>query len=158
LKMLTTAGLGIVVLGIMLAVGASINMNVARNAMPTVQVECEEVTWAANSTWMPLAYPYLKSVEYMYNASTCAEATLIKAGNYTWNERQVYLSTTNQASFGDGVKYLNYTAYSGAGAESLYNSTTSLSTLSSWIPIIAVVLAAAVVIGILVAAFKFGAP
>lgn len=160
LHTMAATGLALVLVGVTLAIGAAVNSQLQTSALPTVQVKCEAITWSANATYAVAVYPYIKSVDYMYNGSVCGVAgstsQLINPANYSTNGRQIYLAATGIDNFGNGIKYVNYTTWTGADRMVMENSTSSIITIASWLPIIAVVAAAGIIIAVLISSFKFG--
>lgn len=168
LQALLGAGMAIVMVGLVVAFGASINNQIGKVALPMVQIKCEAITWASNGTWMNAANPYIYSLDYMYNGSVCGVAgtasQLVKSGvNYTLSNdgKSIYLNitSTDNEMFGSGIKYVNYTTWnfseaSGKAKLTLENSSTGMSSLAGWLPVLAVIIAAGALIGILMVSFR----
>ena len=149
-----------VFVGLALGIGAYVNSEVAETSFTLLSVGCEKVTWGTNATAKTLAYPYIRSVNQMYNSSVCGDISkpniLVGSGNYTNTETFVTLTATGIEMFGSGEKWLNYTTWNTTRYPEMLivkNSTKSLGDLASWLPIIGVVLAAGIVIGVLVLSF-----
>jgi hypothetical protein len=157
---MSAVAMTLVLIGLAVAFGAMINRSVRDNAFTTVSVGCEAVTAPATNTWSALAYPYIKSVGAVYNGSTCAAALKLGTGNYTVGDSGILWTLTNPDS---ADKYVNYTTFNtsladgnGRGVLALENSTAGLGSLAGWLPLIAIVIAAAMIIGIIVKVFNGG--
>ena len=152
--------IGFVLLGATIAIGATVLSQMATNTFTTATALCEPVVFTANNTYASLSHPYIKSIDYMYNQSECggvAPNGLIKSANYSWTDRQVKFTASGGAGWDpmdNGTKFVNYTYFTGAPIQIVQNSTTGMGSLSGWIPIIAIVVAASVVIAILMGSFR----
>lgn len=158
---LTGVAMVIVLIGLAVAVGVYTNLEVGKEAAATSvkTIGCEQVTgtdYSANE-WESVAYPYIKSVEGVYNISTCTEAQLLKSGNYTVGEKQIMFHVTS--GYNTTYLWVNYTTWNTFGDSGepiliLKNATSGVSTISQWLPVIMTVLAAAIIIGVLLTAFR----
>lgn len=149
-----------VFVGLVIGIGSYVNSEVAETSFNLLNVGCEAVTWATNGTAKTLTYPYIRSVNQMYNSSKCGDISkpdiLVGSGNYTNTEEFIVLTATGIEMFGSGIKYVNYTTWNTTRYPEMLivkNSTKGLGDLASWLPIIGVVIAAGIVIGVLTVAF-----
>lgn len=154
---LTELALGIVVLGIIVAVGATIVMNF-RDAqvtnLPTYVIANETVTTVTN-TGESLTYGWVKSIDYVRNAT---DASLIQSGNYSL--------TVNGEGFGT-IKSITSTATNNTDWNVTYtvynksdprfsipqNATIGLQEYGNWFKILVIVGIAAVILGLIFMAF-----
>lgn len=153
-KDLATIGTLFVIVGVVIGVGAYMNDQIAETAYTDATVEMEPRTFTDNTTPITFTYPYIKSVEAVYNASTATATSLILSGNYTVYETAILCCGTLEPI--NGTIFINYTTWN----TTLYpdilitkNATSGMGTLSSWLPIVAIVIAAAVVIGVVATYF-----
>lgn len=158
---LSRVALLVVLIGLTLGIGTWINQEVA-DQYDTISVLCESVTFGANATWKQLKYPYISSVNQIYNGSECGgtgTSMLLLAANYSYTDTHVNLTCTGTAC-GDGAPtvYVNYTAWNHSVHPDILiakNATKGMSSLAQWLPILMVVIAGGVVIGTLILAFAF---
>jgi hypothetical protein len=153
---LPQVALMIVFIGITIGVGAYLNHEIANTSYPTTAVQMETVTWVDNATYIKLAYPYIKSIEGVYNGTTATLANTYTSGNYSFTEEGGLLCCkvcgTKTCNVNTTLQ-VNYTTWNGAEYYVSKNATSGMRNLSVWIPIIAVVIAASVVIGLLMTSF-----
>lgn len=157
LDQLPQVGLMIVFIGVTIGVGAYLNHEIANTSFTTSQVQMETVTWLDNATYMKLAYPYIHSIQGVYNGSTATVANTFTSGNYSFNEESGLLCCKVCGTVDCRVNTtlrVNYTTWAGEEYMVSKNASSGLRSLSSWIPIIAIVVAASVIIGVLVTSFK----
>ena len=151
LNQLTAVGLTFVLIGLFLGLGAFINNQVATGTVTTVGISNESVNFAVTETYYATAYPIAGTVT-VYNDS--ALTTTWPAVNYTWGDQAVKVTTSDE--YPAGEHYLSYLAFNDTADSNYYiakNATAGLSQLSAWLPIIAIVIAAGVVITVLVGSF-----
>jgi len=160
---LATVAMLFVLVGVMLGVGVWINNEFANTAFDKSTAVNETVNFAVNDTWYALAYPYVDSVSLVYNNTSTGNVLLSEGTTQgTWqfrapNEAKVFTNSTVKA----GNKYVTYVTWNTTegvlGAENILiskNATSGQGKLAEWLPIIAVVIAASVVIGVLVTSFS----
>lgn len=163
---LPAVALTLVFVGVALVVGTYVQNQIGQTALPTAVVKCEAITWATNASYAKAAYPYIHSIQAVYNGSGCggvAPNIELTSGNYTHNGRSIYLNAVGGAAYDaftstGGVFYVNYTTWNTTIRSDkliLENATSGLTGLASWLPILAIVVAAAAVIGILLTSFRF---
>ena len=146
-----------VLLGLFLSVGAWINKDLSETTFATEQVDNETITFA-NMTWATTAYR-IQGITKISNGTYLVTNT--DNANYTFRD----VGTRGQINFtmlckavciNAGSFNVTYQAYKSAGYLVISNSTSGLSTLTSWMPIIAVVIAAGLVVGLLIRGFGGG--
>lgn len=156
LEQLPQVGLMIVFIGLAVGLGAYINHEISTTSYTTTVVQMETVTWVNNATYMKLAYPYIKSIEGVYNGSTATTANTFTSGNYSFDEEAGLLCCkvcgTADCRVNTTLR-VNYTTWAGEEFYVAKNASSGMRNLSIWIPIIAVVIAASVVIGVLMTSF-----
>lgn len=156
LNELPQVGLMIVFIGIVIGVGAYLNHEIANTSFPTTQVNMETVTWVDNATRIMLANPYIQSIQGIYNGTPTTLVNTIQSGNYSFGEENGILCCkvcgTKDCNVATTL-YVNYTAWIGEDYYVSKNVTSGFKNLSQWIPIIAVVIAASVVIVTLMTSF-----
>jgi hypothetical protein len=141
-----------VAFGVILGIGMYISGQVEQQGLSTTTVTNESVNFVSNASETVLAYPFIQSVTAIYN-NTYNNVT-IASGNYTVSETGI--TCCDGVKVPQGVRYVTYVAYSSQSNPSIYalhNTTSGLSTLSGYLPIIGVIIAAAVIIGVLVHGF-----
>ena len=77
-----------VFIGIMIGIGVWINQEVAHSTFTTCEVTNETVNFAVSNTLYNLAYPYIKTVNHIYNG-TAATSVEVPTANYEYTDRQV---------------------------------------------------------------------
>lgn len=151
---LSVIGTTFIVVGILLGVGVYINGQLGETMATTSTVTNETVNFAANATWYNLVYP-ARSISVVSNGTHP-----VGSGNYTLRTS----GTTSQAnltlvipgaiqSYYAGNYNVTYTIYNGTQYLVAQNATDSIAKLSSWLPIIAIVFAAGIILGLLALAF-----
>ena len=144
-------GLLLVFIGAAIGVGAYLNHEIANTSYPTTKVTMESVTWVDNATYIKLAYPYIKSIDGVYNGSTATVANTFTSGNYSFDEEAGLLCCKvcgNKDCEVNTTLRVNYTTWAGEDYYVSKNTSSGLRNLAQWIPIIAVVIAASVVIAV----------
>lgn len=142
-------GFALVFLVVTLAVGVWVNQNFAETAFTGVSTN-QSQNFAVNDTW--------------YNTNYRAADGSISVINYTDELPSANIDTTDNGyvsmvklytndTYLVGTYNISYKALSEDGYLVSANATSGLVTLSNWIPIIAIVIAAAVVIGVIMLYF-----
>ncbi len=157
---LQTAATLLVFVGLILGIGTYVNEQVGTTAFSAnvLTSNCEAIAFITNNTRLPTTKPYIVSVSHMYNNSTCVDdplagvGMLIGTGNYTYDDYSILL--TASSNIGAATKYINYSFHNDTEFLITKNTTAGIANLAQWLPIIAVVLAAGVVIGVIVLAFS----
>ena len=155
---LTDLAIGIIVLGTVATVGATILIN-TRDAkltdLPTYQTVNESFT-LNNGTATSLTNKWVQSIQVVTNAS---DATVISTGNYTSAISSVdgtgTITGTTGSEFDGGTFNVNYTYYDTTQADyALANdAATGLAEYGNWFKIIVIVGVAAVVLSLIFMAF-----
>jgi len=154
---LQNAGLLMVFVGVAVGVGIYLNNQIADTSFDRTNVVLEQLTWVNNASYMKTAYPYIYSVNAIHNGTVPTTANTYTSGNYSF------------LNDGSGVKccgvcgtitcntnttlWINYTTWAGEDYKISKNASSGLRNIATWIPIIAVVVAASAVIGVLGSAF-----
>jgi len=152
---LANIGVMFVILTVSLGIGAWINDEMVTSAYGTSTVTNESVTFAANDTWYNLVYK-AASITQVANATfTFGSAD----GHYATRDdeyiSQIKIYTNASAGPETATAYnVSYNAYKSDSHFVTTNATKSISTLAQWLPIIAIVIAAGVVIGTLLISFS----
>ena len=155
---LQNAGLLIVFVGVAVGVGIYLNNEISSSSFDTEKILNEQITWVSNASYMKLAHPYLKSIEGINNGTVwLAAAPYYSSGNYSFlNDGSGVLccKTCGTISCKENTTlWINYTTWSGEDYQVMKNATSGLRNIAIWLPIIAVVVAASAVIGVLGSAF-----
>jgi hypothetical protein len=136
----------IVFIGVALAIGMWTNEEMVMTAYPAMNMN-DSINFAANDTYYKLTHR-AKNVNYIQN--TTVSYTI---GAENWTTRVDGYNTWVKAYFDDDVQAGTYNVnYNGLNSSAHYitsNATEGMSDLSQWLPIIMVVLAAAIVIAAL---------
>ena len=147
---LANIGMMFVILTVSLGLGVWVNDEMITSAYDTSTVTNDSVIFAANNTYYDLTY---KSAGITSVAN--ATATL---GTTNYTTRDMGYITQIVGYFGETtgsvVFNVSYSAYKSDSHFVTTNATKSISTLAQWLPIIAIVIAAGVVIGSLLMAFS----
>ena len=157
---LTNAAFLFVLVGVVLSVGVWINKDLGEQAFTSEAVVNESVTFT-NGSFKALNFNYLDSITMIHN-DTNSGTNVVDAANYTTrvnangvsevNLTYVCGSDTSQAL----VFNVSYSMYENVtGYMAIRNSSEGLSTLTEWLPVIAIVVAAGIVISTLIVAFTF---
>ena len=158
LDSLPQVALLLVFIGVAIGVGAYLNHEIATTSYTTTKVQNEAFTYTDNATYVKLAYPYIKSVEMVANGTPFNTTNVINSANYTFDEEsgiKISLTTCGgeDCNFNSTLR-VNYTTWAGEEFLVSKNASSGLRNLSQWIPIIAVVIAASVVIVVLMTSFR----
>jgi hypothetical protein len=158
LESLPQVAMLLVFIGVAIGVGAYLNHEIATTSYTTTKVTNEAFTFTDNATYVKLAYPYIKSIEGVYNGTPFNTTNTINSGNYTFNEDSGIIITKTTCN-GVDCKFnttlrVNYTTWAGEEFLVSKNASSGLRNLSMWIPIIAVVISASVVIMVLMSSFR----
>jgi len=148
----------LVVSGVVLSIGSQIVGEIkTSDSMTTISTTNESVNFAANDTYYTLSNQPLKSVDAIYNDTghTYTYPTSYYTAR-TGNDGAVKIYTNGTAE-GDynittGTHYVDYTSYDVAYNIS-ENTQEGLDDLGGWMPTIALVVAATIVIGIIIHQF-----
>lgn len=154
---LSTIGTTFIVVGILLGVGVYINSQLAETMATTSTVTNETINFATNATWYNLVYP-ARLISMVSNGTNP-----VGSGNYTLRmsgtTSQVNLTLVIPGAvppYYVGSYNVTYTIYNGTSYLVSQNATDSIAKLSSWLPIIAIVFAAGIILGLLALAFMPG--
>jgi len=155
---LPQVGLLIVFIGVCIAVGAYLNNEISSSSFDTEKILNEQITWVSNASYIKLAHPYLKSIEGINNGTRwLAAAPSYTSGNYSFlNDGSGVLCCKTCGTIAcneNTTLWINYTTWSGEDYQVMKNATSGLTSLSVWLPIIAVVIASSVVIVTLMTSF-----
>lgn len=158
---LATVGSVLVMTGILLSIGTWIQSDLAHSMATVSTITNESVNFAVNKTFYSLAYP-LANIVSITNETTAGTLT-IGSGNYTTRDNgeisQVnftFCAATAQAMGTFKVTYSTYgndTYQTNRAYSVMANSTDAVAKLSAWLPIIAIVFAAGIILGVLSLAF-----
>lgn len=127
-----------------------------------VTVSNESINFAANNTWYGLVELYYRSLTSVMNAShdiNTANFTAEKTGYNMGRIKLVSTTGAGNANISTGTYYVTYTHEAGTHAWNISSQgLESLETIGDWIPTVALVIAAVIVIGVIVLYFgKLGA-
>lgn len=139
----------LIFIGVVLGVGVWVTQSVQTSSgFHQDSATGVDLVVAANNTRVYFA-PNVVKIDGLYNATYALTAT-----NYSlYNDHEILI--TFDASQDDSATYkINYTAYNDTGYAALSNTTSSLSVVASWLPVMAVILAAAIVVGLVVVWFR----
>ena len=150
LESLAPIAMTLVFVGVALGLGSYINQQVKITGFGTV-VGNESTTFV-NNTYKGLQYQ-AESVTALTNSTDTLPAALWTS-RISGADTQVRIQTN--ATYNAVVWNVSYVAFNEQGALALANASVGMGTLSNWLPIIAVILAAAVVIGVLIMYFGRG--
>jgi len=143
-----------VLLGMFLSLGVWINKDLGETTFATELVNNETLTFT-NLTYTSTGYR-ISSIVLLSNGTYT-----VGSGNYSFENTGTVsrINTTllcKGACINAGSFNVSYQAYKSAGYLVVGNSTAGLTTLSSWMVILAVVIAAGMVIGVLLRGFGGG--
>jgi hypothetical protein len=158
---LTDLAVGIVVLGVVVAIGVTVlaNMQTARRTDLDIITTNHETITALNATGSKLSNTWVSGVNNMTNIT---DGTLIDAANYTVSIDSITGQATITLSPGALPAELNESTFnvsynwyntSRADYSLLTNSITGIAEYGSWFSIIVIVGVAAVVLGLIFMAF-----
>ena len=154
---LTELAIGIVILGISVAIGAVVLHNMAKaqiTSVGTYSVLLETITPYSTSAGAKLATTWGKSVDYCQNTSAIALGT----GNYTYsiNDDNGVITLYNATSeYTHAAWKCNYTVYNVSDVRYSVpiKAETGLAEYGNWFKILVIVGVAAVVLGLIFLAF-----
>ena len=153
---LTDLALGIVVLGIVVAIGSSILINMRDSQItnaPTYSVNLESVNLTALGGSARLSTLWGKSVDYCQNGTSTAMST----GNYSYTVgSDGVITLTNTTSVFNGQLFkCNYTVYNVSDPRFAVPNKASigLEEYGNWFKILVIVGVAAVILGLIFMAF-----
>lgn len=137
-----------VTVGVMLAMALQVNEQI-QDELPITSVVDESVTYVNETAVFPECTPFI------YVTTIGNTSRTLSSGNYT-QAKDVGITLTYISDDLDDNLVWNTTYTCGNTTEYLAveNSTAGIATLTEWMPIIAVVVAAALIIGLLVMAFS----
>lgn len=143
----------LVVTGIILGFGSYINTQIADEAYTGSTITNESVTFTnATYAWLNHKAKAISSVNnYTYTIPEGADGSAYWVSRNVGTKTQVLIYTNATAVA--GAYNVTYVAANDMATAATTNSTEGLQALSTWLPIIAVVIAAGVVIGMLFMAF-----
>ena len=147
---LMQAGLTFVFVGVVLAFGLYVQNEFRDNSFAGTQTN--QTITVANWTYVPLNYRAKGTVTLMNTTATWpgANVSQTNAGQTTSVRAIVDLTMTA------GDYNASYRALDDTGSLAISNATSGIGTLASWLPIIAVVIAAATVLAYLFSTFRGG--
>ena len=157
---MSNAALVIIFLGVVLSVGSYMQGQIADTSFDTTAELNEQITWVNNASYMIVKYPYIKSVEGINNGTTwLATKPYFTSGNFSFKSDGsggvLCCKTCGTAACNENTTlWINYTAWTGSEYYTIKNGTAGLRNISTWLPIIAVVIAAAIVVGTLTSYFR----
>jgi len=146
-----TAAMTLILVGIVLGMGVWINQDIYKTGFSTELVVNHSMTLTAN-TFNQLPHR-TSSISSISNATD-----LLTAANWSTLRDIGYVSEFNFTNGTAGAIFtgtwnVSYNAYNSTEFYAVMNSTSGISKLGQWLPIVMVVIAAAVVIGVLIMAF-----
>ena len=147
-----------VFVGIVLAVGVWTTGETGKT-FDTTSTTNESFTMASNTTYVTLGYQYIKSISAIYNMTNATgldsgkrnASSLIAVANYSLSGDSNAVrccGATDAGWYPAGTFLVDYVAY-GDSYVVMRNSTMGILKMSSWLPIVAIVLSAAIIVGIL---------
>ena len=146
----------VVLIGIAIAMGVWINRETGYTLTSTFTVTNESVNLAVNNTPYGMAWPYVKEITLVNNATfqnaTHGDDDPITSTHYGLSEIEgtSYITLYSNATNPAGIKWVSYTAYNTTELGIVKNATQGVYNLAKWMPVIAVVIAASVVVGVVV--------
>ena len=150
---LSTIGMVLLVTGLSLGIGIYVQSELGKTMASSSTVTNESINFATNDTWYSLAYP-MRSVSLVTNET--ATGTYTVGSDYyttqvsgTVSQVKIYANATVVV----GTYNVTYGAYSGTQYTISQNSTNAIAQLSAWLPIIAIVAAAGIILTVLASAF-----
>lgn len=153
---LYNVGMAMVMAVIVLSVGVMINQQTAENMTPSENLNFS-ITFA-NATWYALPYRASSVIDVAnYTNSTSqfiADTDGAGAGfdSREWADTTQVILYTNE-SYIAGTFNVSYMAYDSDSYSAISNATAGISTIAQWLPVLAVILASAVLIATLGYAF-----
>ena len=150
---LATIGMTMVIVGAMIAIGVWVLTDFQEADGVFGGTARTALTLAIpNGTATALPYRYIRSIDGIYNTTMSAAGEELGSGNYTLVQPNSVLISIDAddvtvATTEDWL--VNYTVYDDEGYLAAANATSGMSQLASWLPIIAIVIAAAIIIGTL---------
>lgn len=152
---LVSVAMTLIFVGVAIAVGLWTNLEISQEGTGLTTNTNESVTMDAvgagndNTTWVSLGNQWVRSVSNVYNDSV--NSVEILAANYSTRETPTgtqFRCCLDSDILNGSTKWVTYVSHD----SEIYvykNATQGISNLSTWLPVIAVVLAAAVIIGML---------
>lgn len=157
---LTDLALGILVLGIVVTIGATILVDMRDSRLDELStfVTYNETITGSNSTASDLTNTWVKSVDTIYNAT---DGTVVGSGNYTLSVSSVDGTGSvlvNGATYNGESLNVTYTSYNTSRSDwSLANNASlGLNEYGNWFKIIVIVGVAAVILALIFMAFGRG--
>lgn len=147
LKDAVMIGISFLILGIVLSVGIDIFEAVGEETGATTYTD-ETVNFAANDTYYRTTHTPLSGV------STITNSTPFQLNSDQWATHKTYgVKIYQNDSMGLGNYVVNYSAWTGVAYRTAENATKGASELASWQDTLALVAAAAIILGILFGTF-----
>jgi len=169
LALLISAGLLLVVIGLILSIGAQINQDIKDNSKDSTTVTHTNESVTSSQSGNDLTCqgngdsPANVEISQAYNGSLGATAGQdLDSNNYTYTPQTGWINFTTTSDTGDGSGYeetgLNFTVtYTCSNYGAVWsiglNSTTALNEMTQWNSTIAIVIAAVVIITLLLSGF-----
>lgn len=144
-----------VVAGVTLGVGAEI-LNTLSTTVSTDSTTNESQNFAANNTYYDITNTPVASVSSLHNIyDNCTFDT--SRYNYTTTQIRIYVNGTGECpNMTTGTHYFDYTHRATTPYRAIENTSEGVGKLADWLPIIGLVVAAAIVIGIVFWSFSKG--
>lgn len=149
-EQITPIAVAFVILGVSAAIGLQV-LTSFTDTMDTTTSVVNDSTVCTNATYAALDYNYVKSVTSIKNVSV----TLL-AGNYTCTSMSPVRDSCNVTIMTEGpyaksgqTWNISYERYNSADFYAAQNASAGVAQLMSWLPILAIVFAAVIVIGVL---------
>jgi len=142
---LSSVAFTLVFIGVALAVSMWVNEEMVTTAYPAMNMN-DSVNFAVNDTYYKLTHR-AKTIQYIENTSVS-----FSLGSANWTSRVDGYNTWVKiyaADYEVGTYNVNYDAYNSSAHYITTNATEGMHNLSQWLPIVMVVIAAAMVIGVL---------
>ena len=162
---LTSVAMALLMVAVIAAISMYIMNAVGTNAGLSVQSENSTIT-TTNDTWARLPYRVASISKVSNNGdglvadnetvawidgcgSTCGSGGYVTAESGSQTLIKVYTNGTYRA----GTQTIAYSAYSTDAAMAAQNASAAISTITAWLPLIALVIAAGLIIALLMGAF-----
>lgn len=153
---LPTVVLSVVLVGLMLGLGIYINSEVSTTISSPETVTNESVAFTANDTWAGLSF----SPDSITSVQNTTDLIAAGAEQYTYRTNngvgqvKLTVNATWNYTLTEAVTWnVTYQAWKDTEYFALQNATVGMGNLASWLPIMAVIIAAGMVIGVLVLHF-----
>ena len=152
-KKLGFFGIAILLVAVIASVGSSVLDGMRAQTSQTLTSNAANEAWTgSNATVRTLLLPGNRNAAISWSSFVLVNnSVILSAANYTFSESAGTVVLTSPTKYLGASLYMNYTYtnYTGASFAALYNGTKSVGTLAEWLSTIAMVIAAAVIMGLL---------